>query len=58
MMVIRTKPTRRCRCWAYLEEDRKYRTQCQREHGHDGNHIVIVSTTSWVQNERKRRKAR
>jgi hypothetical protein len=47
-MVIATKKVRRCRCWANRSgRGPGRRMQCQREAGHDGNHVVIDSTTSW-----------
>jgi hypothetical protein len=48
-MIITTRKVRRCRSWAYRDDGLPYRMQCDREAGHDGNHIRINSTTSWGQ---------
>lgn len=54
-MVIRTKKSKRCRSWSYRADGLPHRMQCDREAGHDGNHIVIDSTTSWGQREKRSR---
>jgi hypothetical protein len=53
-MLITMQGTR-CRCWAYRSNRGPgRRMQCQREAGHVGNHIVIDSTTSWMQSTKRR----
>jgi hypothetical protein len=59
-MIITTKKAKQCRSWAYADDarlsgTRRYRMRCQREAGHQGNHITIDATTSWGPREKRRR---